>query len=221
MRRVNSSPRSLVFQIGVAVASVLMSFGCSLFGVRSEETPKYQVVEKDGDKEIRRYESYVIATTFVEGEIDDVGGEGFRRLAGYIFGKNESKAQIAMTAPVVLAPKSEKIAMTAPVTLAPLGKGWAMSFMMPSKYKIEDLPKPQDERISFQQVPPRLVACVSYSWLASERKFKQKSDELRAWLSTKPKYQTLSEPIYAGYDPPWTIPFLRKNEVQIEVTESR
>ncbi len=196
----------------------LMNLSCSVLGIRSEETPKYEVVLKDQKKEIRKYSSYVVAKTTVQGEYKDSQGEAFRILAGYIFGKNEKKTEISMTAPVAQAKtSSQQISMTAPVAQNKTEAGWEMSFMMPSQYKISDLPKPLDPRVSFAEVSPKLMAVVQFTGSRDEESNLKKAEELKAWIETKPDYKIISGPVFAGYDPPWTLPFFRRNEVMFEL----
>ena len=195
-----------------------------MFGIRKEETPKYDVLAKSEQMEIRQYAPYITATTTVDGSFNDTQNKAFRILAGYIFGDNEKSAKISMTAPVVMNPQksaSEKIAMTAPVVQTPTDKGWEMSFMMPSQYsKIEDLPKPKDERVSFKQVESKTVAVIQFTGFWSEEKNQKMADQLKAWLAQNKDYELSSAPKFAGYDPPWTLPFLRRNEVMIELKKT-
>lgn len=215
------------------VASLFLTqMGCSLFGMSGVEESRYTVVSKNKKKEIRKYEKMIVASTIVTGEYKDAQNKAFRVLAGYIFGKNKSKPEIAMTAPVQQA-KSEKVAMTAPVRVseeismtAPVqvskagesDKVWKMSFMMPSKYKrIQDLPEPESDKITFEEIPEKYMAAIRFTWLTSEKKNLRKSKELLKWLEREAKYSARSKPTYAGYDPPWTIPFLRRQEILVEV----
>lgn len=204
---------------GVAIMSVsLFQLGCSVFGVRSEETPKYEVLTSDGDKEIRSYSSYIVAKTRVKGEFKAVQNEAFRILAGYIFGDNKTKQTISMTAPVVQSEaQSEKISMTAPVVQAASDDGWVMSFMMPSKYKMSDLPTPNDPRIEFEEIPPQVFAVIRYSGRGRDVDNQKKAVELSEWLSGKSDYKSIAKPSYAGFDPPWALPFLRRNEMMIQL----
>ena len=199
--------------------SAIASAGCSFFGIRSEETPKYRVILKEENKEIRYYEPYIVAKTTVKGDFKGAQGEAFRILAGYIFGGNEKKQEIPMTAPVVQKPtgESEKIPMTAPVIQRQSEEGWVMTFMMPSNYKMEDLPLPKDQRVKLERVDAKYVAAIRYTWLGNESRNQSKADELQDWISGLKEYETTSAPMYAGYDPPWTLPFLRRNEMMIEL----
>ena len=193
--------------------------GCLVFGIRTYETPKYEVVLKEGNKEIRYYESYIVAKTTVQGEFKEAQGAAFRILANYIFGDNEKKQEIAMTGPVGQKPavESEKLPMTTPVIQSPSEEGWVMTFMMPSAYKMDDLPTPKDKRVSFDMIPARYTAVLRYTWSGNKSRNDRKGNELKEWLSGLEEYEAISSPMYAGYDPPWTLPFLRRNEMMIEL----
>lgn len=200
--------------------------GCSLFGIRSEEQPAYEVLHKQDKKEIRKYRSYIIAKTTVEGTFEEAQSKGFKVLAGYIFGKNKSQKKIAMTAPVVQKPDepSEKIAMTAPVVIASNSEGqdtkvgsWTMTFSMPSKFTLDSLPIPDDKRITIERVAPKFVAAYTYTGFWNESKNQRKGEELLNWLGKNNRYTVISRPMFAGYNPPWTLPFFRRNEMLVEL----
>lgn len=201
----------------IGVFLFLTQSGCSVFGVRQEENPKHEVLLKEDNKEVRLYSPYIAATTQVKGDFKDSTNSAFRVLAAYIFGENEKKQKISMTAPVIATPPSEKIQMTAPVIQAEVEDGWQMSFMMPSKYTMEDLPRPKDPRVKLVQVPSKTIAVIRYSGFWSEEKNQKFASELQSWLTKQGTYEAISRPQFAGYDPPWTLPFLRKNEAMIEV----
>lgn len=199
----------------------LLSAGCSLFGKGNEEQPSYKIVAKNNNKEIRQYDSYIIAKTTVKGSFKDAQSEGFRILAGYIFGKNKSKQKIAMTAPVVQKAESEKISMTAPVVISPNeNKTWTMTFSMPSKYTLETLPIPTDERVKIEKIEGKLIAALTFSGFWNESKNAEKGQELTEWLRGYQDYEITSPPMFAGYNPPWTLPFLRRNEMLIELKKT-
>jgi hypothetical protein len=202
----------------------LLSSSCSLFGRGSEEQPSYTVVAKQDNKEIRKYASYIVAKTTVSGTFKDAQGQGFRILAGYIFGKNKSQQKIAMTSPVVQKSESQKISMTAPVVISPNeNKTWTMTFSMPSKFTLETLPVPIDERVKLEKVEEKLVAAITFSCFWNESINATKALELTDWMKGYQEYQITSPPMFAGYNPPWTLPFLRRNEMLIELknTESK
>lgn len=190
--------------------------GCSVFGIRTAEEPSFEVLREEGPMQIRQYPSIVIAQTIVAGNYDDSSGIAFKRLAGYIFGGNKTKEDISMTAPVVQQKDSTEIAMTAPVLQQSDGDNWTMSFVMPAAYSLETLPEPLDREVTLLEVPGRTVASLRYSGRLNATNIGTKADELLAWLQSK-GYRVLSGARSAAYDPPWTIPFLRRNEVQFDV----
>ena len=203
---------------GSLVMISAFNISCSVFGVRTAETPKYQVLVNDGNKEIRSYPSYVAAKTIVKGEFKEVQNEAFRILAGYIFGDNEKKQKLSMTAPVIQTkPENQKIAMTAPVIQTSSDEGWVMTFVMPSEYKMSDLPTPNDKRVVLEEVPAKTIGVIRYSGLWRTAKSEEKANELKEWLTANGAYDIVSSPGFAGYDPPWTLPFLRRNEMMIEL----
>lgn len=203
----------------LVVAATLSAFtaACSVFGVRTAKEPAYAVVLAEGDKEIRRYNSYLVARTEVRGDYDDSGSQAFRRLFKYIDGNNQGERDIAMTAPVVQQARAgDEIAMTAPVVQSKDGQTWQMDFVLPAKYTGNTAPKPNDERIEILEVPSRTVATIRYTGLVSDADIRDKTRVLKAWMQDKP-YRITSQARSARYDPPFTIPFLRRNEVHVTV----
>jgi len=200
--------------------SGLVLGACSVIGVRDgTEEPAYEVVEHIGDIEIRTYGPRIAAQTLVEGAQSDALSAGFRRLAGYIFGGNRAKAKIAMTAPVGQsgASTSEKIAMTAPVAsaLAPDGR-WVVQFFMPKDRSLASLPEPDDARVELVTVAAQRFAVLRYTGLGSVATQDQKRAELLAGLQAA-RRTTVVAPVAWFYDPPWAIPFLRRNEMAVEL----
>ena len=183
--------------------------------VAIEEMP-YTVIEQNGAFELRQYPPHTVAETMVEGAFDQVGNEGFRRLADYINGKNRSKQSIAMTAPVSQEAQSEKIAMTAPVGQEKSGDRWRITFVMPSKYTLDTLPEPIDSRVTIEQEPGRQVAAVRYSGTWSRKGYEENRARLLAWIEKRGFKQT-AEPVWARYNPPFIPWFLRRNEILIPV----
>ncbi|NTW82291.1 MAG: heme-binding protein [Chlorobiaceae bacterium] len=195
--------------------SVLLA-GCSVLGKREAKEPPYKVLLTEGDCEIRQYDEMVVAETVVEGEYSRTSGTAFSRLAGYIFGKNRKKEKISMTAPVIQEPVSEKLPMTAPVIQERKGSGWVMAFVMPEGSTLASLPEPLDPSVTLRTVPGKKVAVIRYSGLHSESNLRSNSEKLDIWLEKK-GYRMLSQSRAASYDPPWTIPFMRRNEVHVDV----
>lgn len=204
----------------ITLSTVFVVSSCSLLGIQNEESPDYKVLIKDGSFEIRQYSSYVVAETTIAGDFDNASGSAFRILAGYIFGKNKGDKKIAMTSPVEMEQQSSKIAMTSPVEMQQQGNRFTMRFSMPSQYTLEDLPEPLDTRITFNVIQPEIRASYQYSWLSSKTKSFKKSQALREWLKQHSDYQASDVYFYAGYNPPWTLPFLRRNEVHIVLSSN-
>jgi effector-binding domain-containing protein len=183
--------------------------------VAIEEVP-YTVIEQSGAFELRQYSPHIVAETMVEGAFDQVGSEGFRRLADYINGENRSKQSIAMTAPVNQEAQPEKIAMTATVGQEKSGDRWRITFVMPAKYTLGTLPEPVDSRIEIKQEPGRLMAAVRYSGTWSRKRYEENKARLLAWIEERGFKQT-AEPVWARYNPPFMPWFLRRNEILIPV----
>ena len=184
----------------------------------SVEKLAYRTIEQDGRFELRMIEPHVVAETFVEGDFEDVGSEGFRRLVDYIGGANRTQARISMTAPVVQEPASEEIAMTAPVAQEKAGDRYRITFVMPSEYTLESLPQPIDPRIRLRAEPERRVAAIRYSGFWSRARYEDRERSLYDWIQQR-GLEPIGEPVWARYDPPFTPWFLRRNEILIEVRE--
>ncbi len=180
------------------------------------EKARYDVLEKSEDFELRRYASQIVAETLVDGDFDEVGNEGFRRLSTYIKGENRKKQSISMAGPVSQSEESEKIAMTAPVNQQKAGQRWRITFMMPSEYSLETLPEPMDDRIVLKQVPGQLMASLRYSGTWSRKRYEEKMARLMSIL-LEHGLKPVEEPIFARYNPPFMPWFLRRNEVLIPV----
>jgi len=184
-------------------------------GMANEEA-KYTVIMKEGNYELRQYESHIVAETTVDGDFDKAGNDGFRRLFKYISGENQKKQSIAMTTPVSQEMGSEKIAMTAPVSQEQTGGQWRIAFVMPSEYTMDTLPQPVDPKVSLRQVPSRRMAAITYSGSWSKERYEEHKVLLEAFMQRK-KLHPLSEPVLARYNSPFTLWFLRRNEVLIPV----
>ena len=185
----------------------------------SIETPKYDVLQKDGKFEIRNYQAYINASVEVESDFKSALNEGFGILADYIFGNNRAKTYIEMTAPVTEQPVTgKKIAMTAPVTSVKIGEGkrFRVSFTMPAKYDLESLPEPTNKEISINKVEPHKAAALNFSGYMSEKLTLRKTQELEAWLM-KNNLQAKSGFKLAQYNPPWIPGPFRRNEIIVEV----
>jgi len=179
--------------------------------------PSHSVERKDDEFEIRAYSPRVIAETQVSGTWGEGGNEGFRRLAGYIFGKNTASSKIAMTAPVGQRADSRKLAMTAPVGQQQSGEGWLVRFTMPEGETLDSLPRPLDDRVVLRQIPGSRFAVVRFSGRWRDETFHERTQALRAWVERN-GLTAVGEPESNRYDPPWTLWFLRRSEVWLPIS---
>ncbi len=182
------------------------------------EEPAYTVLEQSGDFELRRYDPMIVAETIVSGSMGDASRSGFRRIADYIFGNNTVRngddGKISMTAPVTMAAQSEEISMTVPVSMERSAGKWRVHFVMPSEYTLDALPRPNNPAVTLREIPASHYAVIRFSGLTGENKVAAKTAELKAWLEER-GIEPLGNPELARYNPPWTLPFLRRNEVMI------
>ena len=194
------------------------------------EEPDYTVLSKTENFELRRYESQLVAQTWVTGDQNAASRQGFKVLAGYIFGDNTApsgeSSKISMTAPVAMkfeakqsdtdksTAESQKIAMTAPVSMQQTDGKWRVQFTMPSQYTLQTLPKPNNPNIDIVEVPSQTYGVIKFSGLAGSEKVAAKTSELQSWMQAQ-KLTVTGTPELARYNPPWTLPFMRRNEVMI------
>lgn len=180
------------------------------------EEPKFIVLSKTEDYEIRKYDSICVAETEIKSDFENAGNYGFRILADYIFGNNKSKAKISMTAPVIQTPKSEKIAMTAPVTQMQTSSGFFVQFTMPANYTLENIPEPNDPRVIIKQIPSRNVAVYRYTGSWSKSRYETMLKKFREAL-LKNGVKVIGEPVFARFNSPFQLWFLRRNEIWLQV----
>jgi len=185
-----------VIILGFIVITLLMSFA----GKRIEKQ-KYRVIKKEKEFEIRYYPPAIFATTRSSAKsYRELGNSGFRKIAGYIFGNNESSAKIAMTAPVHMDINE---------------KGSSMSFVMPSEYTLDKLPRPVDGRVELHESPAVYMAAIEFGGFASDQRIKQYADQLSQSLK-KNGIKMIGNPTYLGYNAPYEF-IGRKNEVVIAI----
>lgn len=207
-----------VTRAGLMALTCLFTLSCAVFGIRSEEQPVYKLLHQDGNKEIRQYSGYLVATTWNAGDYAQASNRGFRRLFDYISGRNSGQQTLTMTAPVLQekTPTGTTITMTAPVLQTQDQQGWSMSFVMPATYTMTTLPRPLDDTITLHEMPSAHVAVLRYSWGTSAEKITRLGQDLVTWIETQ-GYEVMSKPRSARYDPPFTLPFLRRNEIHVDV----
>lgn len=202
----------------------LLSTACSVFGNNGDvNEPPYTLVQESGPYEVRRYDPMILAQVSASGNMDKASNKAFRPLFRYIDGNNSTQTKVPMTSPVLQASdktqKSEKIPMTAPVfmnTNASSDKQWTMSFVMPADFTLESTPQPLNPEVKIVEQGARMLAVVTFSGLAQAEERQARGEEVKRWAS-KAGYQTVGDPFYAGYNPPFTLPPFRRNEMLIEV----
>jgi effector-binding domain-containing protein len=200
----------------ITVLTTLFLAGCNVFGIRSADEPNYQVLNDYGHIQIRHYPAIVVAQIGVNADYKNSSSQGFQRLAEYIFGNNKKQQKMAMTAPVIQEQEAETIAMTAPVLQQKSGSVWLMAFILPQGYSLSNAPEPLDSAVVIKEIPGKKTAVIRYSGSLSEQGIEEKSEELKSWLSQQ-GYKPISSSRSAAYDPPWTLPFLRRNEIHIDI----
>ncbi|MBZ4200886.1 MAG: heme-binding protein [Methylotenera sp.] len=205
----------------LAVLLSLLTLLLSVNTAMATEESKYTLIEKDGAFELRAYDSKLIAEVLVDGDMSDASSKGFRLIADYIFGNNTAASgkseKINMTAPVGMEARPEKIAMTVPVAMQMAQQGWKVWFVMPSHYTLATLPKPNNPLVVIKPIAAKRYAVLRFSGWVDDEKMQAKLKDLSAWLAVK-KLTSKGQPELARYNPPWTLPFLRRNEVMLEIT---
>ncbi len=201
-----------------AIAGLVL-LGGALAGpiVSNVEQPKYEVVSAAGNIELRDYAPMIVAEVEVKGAREPAIQEGFRIIADYIFGNNVSAQKVAMTSPVTQQ-AGEKIAMTSPVTQEGDGNTWRVRFVMPASYTLETLPRPANPAVSLREISGVRRAVVRFTGLAGQDSLARHTDDLTHFIAAN-GLQAAAPPTYAFYNPPWTLPFLRRNEVMVDVVK--
>lgn len=196
---------------------ILIMIGMVLVGpiMSNVETPKYTVITSDGDIEIRNYPNMIIAEVEIEGSRKEAISEGFYPLADYIFGNNKVAQDIAMTAPVEQR-LSCTIAMTKPVEQQGDGLTWRINFIMPAEYNMKSLPKPNNDNINLRAVKPKKFVAIRFAGRNSDENIAEHETKLKKYIETH-QIITIGLVKYAFYNPPWMLPFLRRNEVMFEI----
>jgi hypothetical protein len=201
-----SRTRSLLAGLGAGLA-LWAAWG--LYVRRTTGRVPFETVDELDGVEIRQYPGTVLAETTAP-----TGREAFERLFGYISGANEGDRDIAMTAPVRT--DGATVGMTAPVRTESGDDRVTMAFWLPADYTPETAPLPTDPRVSLVVEPPRIVAVRSFGWYATSGRAAHEREQLRETLSSH-DIDALGDPVVLQYDDPWTPPFMRHNEVAVDV----
>ncbi len=186
--------------IVIVGTAILIGFLFYSFRLKDIETPKYRVIKQLGNVEIRQYPSLVLAqTSLKKSNYDEEGNNGFRTVASYIFGGNQTQQKIAMTAPVIMK----------------MGDTASMSFVMPSEYSLQELPAPSNNQVKLIQENAKILAVIRFGGYSNSKKIKQHAEELYKVLKSN-QIEFRGELFYMGYNAPWDITD-RRNEVAVEL----
>ena len=187
--------------------------------VMAIEEPKFEQLRSFDSFELRKYPQLIIAEVTVSGDRSEASSAGFRKIADFIFGNNSGvgkQSKIDMTVPVITEPI--KIEMTAPVGIQATNSknNWNIQFVMPSQYTLETLPKPNNDDVKIVLVPEKFYAVTKFSGFTGDETVAENTTYLKAWMARE-KLTAIGLPKLARYNPPWTLPFWRRNEILIEV----
>lgn len=204
--------KKLILIILASIASAVVLTGPIMSKV---EKPKYIVNFTEVDIESRSYDSMIVAEVLIKNSREESISQGFRVLADYIFGNNVSAEKIPMTSPVI-EQKSEKIPMTAPVKQQIKDNIWSIQFIMPAQYSMDSLPKPNNNTVKIKLIPPADYVVIKFNGKNENKNIQIHEDKLKEFIEKK-DLEVKGKPIYAFFNPPWTIPILRRNEIMIEI----
>jgi len=204
-------------KILIPILIIVVMIGGILVGpfMSNVEQPNYQVLRKDETIEIRSYIPMIVAEVHVEGERTEAIKKGFRILADYIFGSNKVNKKMVMTAPVQQE-TSQKIDMTAPVQQEGKLMDWKVKFVMPSEFNLQTLPKPNNKAIVLSKIPEKRFIVIRFSGRNNDKNIKEHKDKLLNYIKEH-NINIKLIPTYAFYNPPWTLPILRRNEIMFEI----
>ena len=196
-----------------SIALSLFLIGAPL--AMATEEPSYQVALQAEPFEIRQYAPLIVAQVEVPGDLSEASSAGFRLIANYIFGNNIAVRESGVN---MAEPVPEKIAMTIPVIAEVKGdkKTWLIQFVMPKQYTLDTLPKPNNPQVKLLAIGPQKLAVIRFTGFVSDDKVQEKTAELMAWIKSRNELP-LGNPRLARYNPPWSIPWMRRNEILIPI----
>lgn len=172
----------------------------------TEQQP-YEVVSEHPGFELRRYPDHVVAETRVTGSFEGAGNASFRRLVGYIGGRNAQRRKVSMTAPVVQETEDETAGR------------FLVGFVMPADVDIDNAPDPTDDDVSLRVVPAQTAAALSFSGRWTRERYDEHARRLLDAVEAA-GLEVVGPPRFARFDPPWTPWFLRRNEVVVPVADA-
>lgn len=204
---------------GALIALCLTVMSLINFRVMATEEPEFTLISQENAIEVREYKPKIIARVEVEGDFDDASSKGFKLLADYIFGNNllngESQ-KISMTAPVEMTPLAEDIVMTSTIMKSEANHKWQVNFVMPKEYTLDTLPRPNNELVKIIEIPKEKYAVIVFSGLVRDSSYTEKAQLLNDFIMTNNMTQLEAIKI-ARYNPPWTLPFFRRNELMAKI----
>lgn len=203
----------------------LLLLACLLFinnffnTAMATEEPEFNLISEEGEFQIREYDPKIIAQVEVEGDFDEASSKGFKLLADYIFGNNlldGGSKKISMTTPVEMSPMAENLLMTSSILDDQVNNKWSINFVMPQEYSLDTLPKPNNFQVNIIEVPKEKYAVIVFSGLVRESSYAEKAELLSNYLVENGLKQQGAIKI-ARYNPPWTLPFFRRNELMVRI----
>ena len=183
------------------------------------EEPEFKLILEEGEFQISEYEPKIIAQVEIDGDFEEVSSKGFKLLADYIFGNNiwEGDSQkISMTAPVEMSPLAENLLMTSSIMDDDINNKWSINFVMPKEYTLDTLPMPNNSEVKIIKVPSENYAVIVFSGLVRESSYAEKSELLSNYIKANNCMAQGTIKI-ARYNPPWTLPFFRRNELMVKI----
>ena len=217
MKYIKSVKQRRILKRAFALLAITFLLAAATMPSHAIEEPTYSVVQKTDQFEVRQYAPYLVAEVVVPGPASEAGKQGFSLLGGYIFGKNKGERKLEMTAPVTQqAAQPIKLEMTAPVTQAATPGGFLVQFVMPKGYTLATLPEPLDTSVKLREVPGGRVAVIRFSGSWSQSLYEEKLQTLSGALSAA-GIATVGEPVSSRYNSPFSLPFLRRNEIWLNL----
>jgi hypothetical protein len=206
----HTGEKKTMFLICIPKKILWLTMGSLLFltsTAMAVEEPPFEILLSEPPFEYRRYPGFVVAETILSGDFDSASRTGFKRIAGYIFGGNRLETG-----------DSRKIAMTAPVTVEPKEDGWRVHFVMPSAESVDTLPMPTSPEVSLRRIPQHEAAIIRFSGWTTESAIQEQTLKLNAWMASK-NLKPSGPPQVARYNDPFTLPWRRRNEILIQITQ--
>jgi effector-binding domain-containing protein len=187
--------------------------------VMATEEPDFKIISEEGDFQIREYDPKIISQVEVVGDFEEASSKGFKLLADYIFGNNlldGVSKKISMTTPVEMSPLADNLLMTSSIMDNQINNKWSINFVMPQEYSLDTLPKPNNSQVKIIKVPKEKYAVIVFSGLVRESSYAEKVKLLSNYLEENGLKQQSAIKI-ARYNPPWTLPFFRRNELMVRI----